>query len=245
MLTLRNLQAGYDGCTALHGVSVVVEDQSITGIVGPSGAGKTTLANCICGYVPAIAGQIFLEDRHIAQRPASERLMRGIACVPAARRLFPDMSVLENLQLGAADSAASKARRQFDFALSVFPELKPHLRESAGGLSLCLQRVLMFARALMSAPRLLILDQPSYGLSGEQAQKLTRTIPRLIGDQLTSILLLEQNLFHAVKVADVVYRMTKGRITGKHSGLELLAHPTLQSEFLRGALQPSAEAMVL
>lgn len=242
MLTVRNLQAGYDGCTALHGVSLTIEDQLITAILGPSGAGKTTLANCIRGYVPVIAGQIILEDRDIAQRPASERLMRGIACVPAARRLFADMSVLENLQLGAADSAHSRARRQFEFALSVFPELKPHLRASAGGLSSCLQRIVMFARALMSAPRMLILDQPSYGLSGEQAQKLTRTIPRLIGRHLTSILLLEQNLFQAAKLADTVYCMTKGRITGKHSGLELLADLKLQSEFLRGALQPAAEA---
>lgn len=234
MLTVRNLQAGYDGCTTLHGVSLAVEDQSITAILGPGGAGKTTLANCICGYVPVIAGQIFLEDRDITQRRASERLMRGIANVPTARRLFANMSVLENLQLGAADSAASKARRQFEFVLSVFPELKPRLRASAGGLSSSLQRIVMFARALMSAPRMLILDQPSYGLSGDQAQKLTLTIPRLIGRHLTSILLLEQNLFQAAKLADTVYCMTKGRITGKYSGLELLADQTLQSEFLGG-----------
>jgi len=243
MLIIRNLHAGYDVCTALHGVNLAVENESITAIVGPSGAGKTSLANCICGHLPSSAGHIIFEDRDITRRPASERLKRGIACVPAELRLFPEMSVQENLELGSADGADSKSGRQVDFALSLFSELKPCLRGPAGFLPSGLQRILMFARALISAPRLLIVDQPSYVLSGDQAQRITRTISQLNRGG-TSILLLEENLFQAAKLADTVYCMTHGRITGRHSGLELLADRTLQSEFLRGALHPAAEAMV-
>jgi branched-chain amino acid transport system ATP-binding protein len=128
--------------------------------------------------------------------------------------------------------------------IALFPELKRFLRTHADRLSPDLQRILMFARALMSAPRLLILDQPFYALSGEQTQKLTQVISQL-NAEATSVLLLEQNLFQAAKLADTVYCMAKGRITAKHSALELLADRRVQSDFLRGSLQPAAEAMVL
>ena len=243
MLTVRNLQVS--GHAVLHCVSLTIEDQSITAVLGNSGAGKTTLANSICGFLPVSAGQVIFEGVDITRRPPRERLMRGIACVPAERRLFSEMSVLENLELASTDCTKRAASRQLESALSLFPELKPSLDTPAGRLSLGLQRILMVARALMSAPRLLILDQPSFGLSGEQTQKLHRAMSQLNCGNGTAILLLEQNLFQAVKLADTVYCMSHGRITAKHNGLDLLADRTLQSEFLRGALQSAAEATVL
>jgi len=244
MLMVRDLQAGGDSCGALHGVDFAAEDSSITAIVGPSGAGKTTLANCICGFLPVIAGQVIFEDRDITRRPPFERVLRGIACVPAGRRVFMEMSVLENLEFGSAEFGNTRTRSQLDLVIAHFPELKPFLGAHADRLSPYLQRILMFARALMSAPRLLVLDQPFYALSGEQTQKLTQVISQL-NAEATSVLLLEHNLFQAMKLADTVYCMAKGRITAKHSALELLADRRVQSDFLRGSLQPAAEAMVL
>ena len=244
MLMVRDLQAGGDGCAALHGVGFAVEHSSTTAIVGPSGAGKTTLANCICGSLPVIAGQVIFEDRDITRRPPFERVLRGIACVPAGRRVFLEMSVLENLELGSAEFGNTRTRSQLDLVTGFFPELKRFLGAPADRLSPDLQRILMFARALMSAPRLLILDQPFYALSNEQTQKLTQVISQL-NAEATSVLLLEHNLFQAMKLADTVYCMAKGRITAKHSALELLADRRVQSDFLRGSLQPAAEAMVL
>jgi branched-chain amino acid transport system ATP-binding protein len=243
MLTVRNLQAGVNGCAVLHGVSLMVEDQSITAILGENGAGKTTLANSICGFLPVSAGQVIFEGVDITQRPPCERLMRGIACVPAEPRLFPEMSVLENLELGSADCTNVPASGQIEFVLSLFPKLQPSLNASARLLPLGLQRLLMVARALMSAPRLLVLDQPSFGLSGEQTQTLQRAISQLNSRHAITILLLEQNLFQAVKLADTVYCMSHGRVTARHSGLELLADRELQTEFLRGALQPGTEVV--
>jgi branched-chain amino acid transport system ATP-binding protein len=244
MLMVRDLQAGGDGCAALHGIGFAAEHSSITAIVGPGGAGKTTLANCICGSLPVIAGQVIFEDTDITRRPPFERVLRGMAWMPSGRRTFTEMSVLENLELGSAEFGNARTRSQLDLVIALFPELKRFLRTHADRLSPDLQRILMFARALMSAPRLLILDQPFYALSGEQTQKLTQVISQL-NAEATSVLLLEQNLFQAAKLADTVYCMAKGRITAKHSALELLADRRVQSEFLRGSLQPAAEAIVL
>ena len=243
MLIVRDLQAGGDSRGALNGVGFAAEDSSITAIVGPSGAGKTTLANCICGFLPVIAGQVIFEDRDITRRPPFERVLRGIACVPAGRRVFMEMSVFENLELGSAEFGNTRTRSQLDLVIAHFPELKPFLGAHADRLSPYLQRILMFARALMSAPRLLVLDQPFYALSGEQTQKLTQVISQL-NAEATSVLLLEHNLFQAMKLADTVYCMAKGRITAKHSALELLADRRVQSDFLRGSLQAAAEVMV-
>ena len=245
MLTVRNLQTRVNGCAVLRCVSLTIEDQSITAVIGDNGAGKTTLANCICGFLPISAGQVIFDGVDITGRAACERLLRGIACVPAEPRLFPEMSVLENLEVGSAGYTNVTATGQVEFVLSLFPELKPSLNASASCLPLGLQRILMVARALMCAPRLLILDQPSFGLSGEQTQSVQRAISQLNSSHATSILLLEQNLFQAVKLADTVYCMSQGRITAKHSGLELLADRAVQSKFLRGGLQPAAEVMVL
>ena len=145
--------------------------------------------------------------------------------------------MLENLQMGAAGARSSRLRRELDFVLSVFPELRPCIHAKAAKLPSTLQRFVMFARGVMCAPRLLVLDQPSFGLCAEQADRLFRAISRTKREYGMALLIVEQNLFQALKLSDAAFWMDRGRIIGERSAVELLADRRLQMKFLRSSWQ--------
>jgi len=231
MLILRNLVAGYGGCPALHGVSLTAGDASITAILGRSGAGKTALANAIGGLLPVISGQVLFAGQDITHMPIKTRVAYGICYVPSGRQLFAGMTLLENLQLGAAGLSSGGFARGLDFVLSLLPGLESLLGKPAGVLPAEIQRFAMLARALISAPKLLVLDQPSLGLNGEDTLRLYRVISHVSCECGIAVLLTEQKLFQALKVAESVYRIDKGRIEGEHTALDLLADRVIQAEF--------------
>lgn len=231
MLILRDLVAGYGTCRALHGVSMTAADASITVVLGRSGAGKTALANAIGGLLPVISGQMLFGGSHVTRMAVKERVEIGIRYVPSGRRLFAGMTLLENLQLGAAQSGPGEFARGLDFVLSLFPELRSPLADPAAALPNEIQRFATLARALISAPKLLVLDQPSLGLNGEDTLRLYRAISHASLEGGIAVLLTEQKLFQALKLAETVYRIDKGRIDDKCAALELLSDRRIQAEF--------------
>lgn len=228
MLMIRELVAGYHACEALHGVSLAVGDDSIAAVVGPSGAGKSALANAIAGLVPVSSGQVLLNGEDISHLPVRERAARGLCSVPTDARLFAELTLAENLGIGAGATPGTA-----EFALFAFPELRPWMPRPAAEMPHVLQRFALVARALGSSASLVMLDQPSRGLDGAHIQKLYRAIARAHRETGISVLLIEQSLFQAVKLADTVFTLEKGRIMGEQSGLELLAGPAVQADFLR------------
>jgi len=241
MLIVHCLTAGYGPSTVLQRVSFTAEDASITAILGAGGAGKTTLANAVCGFLPVSAGQVIYGGHDITHRALGDRIHLGISYVPSGLRLFSDVSVLENLRLGAIGMAPQIFRDHLDFVLSLFPEVKACLNDAAAKLPSSVQRAVMFARGVINVPRLLVLDQPSFGLKGEQIHQLFRAISRVNRECGTAVLLMEQKIFQALKLAETAWLLEKGRIMGERSALELLADRSMQADFLRGVWQPLSQ----
>jgi branched-chain amino acid transport system ATP-binding protein len=211
MLTVHDLVTAYGKIEALKGVSLEVAAGSITCLLGPNGAGKTTLMMTIAGVLKARAGEVRFEGQPISGQPPDAIVRRGIALVPENRLVFPSMSVLENLQAGAyqrKDSIDSDLERVF----SRFPRLKERAAQAAGTLSGGEQQMLAVARALMSRPRLLLMDEPSLGLAPLVVEEIFRTIAELHRDG-TTIFLVEQNAHMALKVASHFFLMEQGRVS--------------------------------
>lgn len=239
MLILRDLVADYRRSRALHGITMTADDATITAVIGKSGAGKTALANVIGGLLPVVSGQVMFGGLDITHMEIKQRVALGIRYVPSGRPLFAGMTLLENLELGATESVSAEFAHGLDFALNIFPELQPLLAKPATALPAAIQRFAIFARALVSAPKLLVLDQPSLGLNGENTLRLYRAISDVSHESGIAILLTEQKIFQALKLAETVYRMDKGRIDGEHAALELLADRCIQAEFPGGEIHPS------
>ena len=237
MLEVRDLQVGYGAAPALWGVSLEVRDGEMLCVVGPNGAGKTTLINAIAGILRTRGGSIGFEGRDITQLPPHRFCAAGIAIVPEGRRLFTGMSVLENLELGSYLPAA-KARRQesLDAAITLFPVLKEKLASPAGELSGGQQQMVAIARALMARPRLLLLDEPSLGLSPLIVHDVFAAI-RKINDEGVSVLLVEQNVAMAMAVSDRAYVLEEGRIVAEGEPEALLARPEIQRAYLGAEAQ--------
>ncbi|MGZ5236360.1 MAG: ABC transporter ATP-binding protein [Caldimonas sp.] len=232
MLEVRDLEVAYGAAPALWGVSLDVRAGEMVCVVGPNGAGKTTLINALAGILRTRGGRIAFEGQDITRLPPHRFCAAGIAVVPEGRRLFTGMSVLENLELGSYLPAARAGRRRsLDAALALFPALKEKLAAPAGELSGGQQQMVAIARALMARPRLLLLDEPSLGLSPLIVHDVFAAI-RQINDEGVSVLLVEQNVVTAMAVSDRAYVLEEGRIVAEGQPEALLARPEIQRAYL-------------
>jgi branched-chain amino acid transport system ATP-binding protein len=232
MLEVRDLQVAYGAARALWGVSLDVRAGELLCVVGPNGAGKTTLINTIAGILRARAGRLVFEGRDITALAPHQFCEAGIAVVPEGRRLFTGMTVLENLELGSYLPAAKQHRQaSLDAALELFPALKQKLASAAGELSGGQQQMVAIARALMARPRLLLLDEPSLGLSPLIVHDMFAAIRR-INARGVSVLMVEQNVVMAMQVSTRAYVLEEGRIVAEGAPAELLARPEIQRAYL-------------
>lgn len=234
MLKVDDLKVAYGRVVALHGVSIRVEQGEIVTIIGSNGAGKTTLLRTICGVLPRCGGTISFEGRVVDAKNSSEMIRSGVAMVPEGRHIFPELTVRENLELGAyyrKDAAAVNA--DFERAIDLFPILRERLEQHGGLLSGGQQQMVAIGRALMSRPRLLLLDEPSLGLAPTIVQQVGQII-RELNQSGTTILLVEQNARMALRLAHRAYVLATGLIKREASGQELLNDPVVREMYLGG-----------
>jgi branched-chain amino acid transport system ATP-binding protein len=234
LLCVRGVKAYYGSIAALRGVDIEVGQGEIVALIGANGAGKSTLMMTIFGNPRAREGQIIYAGRDITQLPTHEIAALKIAQSPEGRRIFLRMSVLENLQMGAALSNPNYFDADLQRVFALFPRLRERLDQRGGTLSGGEQQMLAIARALMSRPRLLLLDEPSLGLAPMIARQIFSSIKKLNEEEQLTVFLVEQNAFHALKLAHRGYVMVNGRITLSGSGRELLARPEVRAAYLEG-----------
>jgi branched-chain amino acid transport system ATP-binding protein len=234
LLCVRGVKTYYGSIAALRGVDMDVGEGEIVALIGANGAGKSTLMMTIFGNPRAREGQIIFAGRDITQLPTHEIAALNIAQAPEGRRIFLRMSVMENLQMGAALSNAKYFDADLQRVFTIFPRLRERLDQRGGTLSGGEQQMLAIARALMSRPRLLLLDEPSLGLAPIIARQIFSAIKKLNQEEKLTVFLVEQNAFHALKLAHRGYVMVNGLITLSGSGRELLARPEVKSAYLEG-----------
>jgi branched-chain amino acid transport system ATP-binding protein len=232
LLDVVGLCAGYGDVPVLRGIDLSISAGSITALIGANGAGKTTLLRTISGIIPAEAGTIHYDGQSIVGTPPQEIVRAGLVQVPEGRRLFPDMTVLENLLVGSSSPAA---RRKRDENLAVVLELFPKVRERKGQLAGTLsggeQQMVAIARALMASPRLLLLDETSLGLAPIVVDEIFVAVRRLAAEGLT-ILVVEQNTALALEVADHGYVLEQGQFAIQGPASSLMADPRVRQAYL-------------
>jgi branched-chain amino acid transport system ATP-binding protein len=233
LLSVRGVKTYYGNIIALRGVDVDVDEGQIVALIGANGAGKSTLMMTICGNPQAREGAIFYEGQDITRLPTHLIMARSIAQAPEGRRIFPRMTVLENLQMGAAINNFATFDDDLQRVYTLFPILKERRDQRGGTLSGGEQQMLAIARALMSRPRLLLLDEPSLGLAPLIVKQIFEVIRDLNKEGLT-VFLVEQNAFHALRLADRAYVMVNGQITMTGTGAELLAKEEVRAAYLEG-----------
>lgn len=232
MLTIDNLQVAYGAIRALQGISLTITRGQIVTLIGANGAGKSTTLRAISGLVPAQSGRISLEGNDITRLPADQIVQRGIGHSPEGRRIFANMSVRENLELGAYTRRDGAAIRQdFERVLTIFPRLNERMHQNAGTLSGGEQQMLAMGRALMGRPRLLLLDEPSLGLAPFLVRDIFQII-RDINQQGTTILLVEQNAHMALGIAHQGYVLESGRIVMEGEAHSLLNDAAVKTAYL-------------
>ena len=232
MLEVQNLQVAYGQASALWGVSFTLRAKELLCVVGPNGAGKTTLINTLAGMLRARDGRMIFEGRDITALAPHRFCEAGIALVPEGRRLFASMSVLENLEIGSLLPAAKAQRgRSLESVLALFPALKAKLGQAAGELSGGQQQMVAIGRALMACPRLLLLDEPSLGLSPLIVGEVFTAIRR-VNAQGTAVLLVEQNVAMALRAADRAYVLEAGRMVAEGTPDELMRSDTVRRAYL-------------
>jgi branched-chain amino acid transport system ATP-binding protein len=234
LLQIRGVKSYYGRIAALKGVDLDVRAGEIVTLIGANGAGKSTLMMTIFGNPQAREGQIVFDGRDITKLRPHEIAWLKIAQAPEGRRIFARMSVLENLQMGAAVSDPAHFEADLARMFTLFPRLKERLRQRGGTLSGGEQQMLAIARALMSRPRLLLLDEPSLGLAPLIVRQIFDAIRMLNAQEKLTVFLVEQNAFHALKLAHRGYVMVNGQITLSGTGRELLARPEVRSAYLEG-----------
>ena len=231
MLELQDLHLSYGGIRALKGVSIQVGEGEIVSLIGANGAGKSTTLRAISGLERAQSGKILYNGEDITGKPSKYMVQKGLILVPEGRLIFPDMTVLENLKIGAYLRKDRDVEADIRHAYKLFPRLKERAWQMAGTLSGGEQQMLAVGRALMSRPKLLMMDEPSLGLAPLVVKDIFSII-RTIRDSGVTVLLIEQNANAALKIADRGYVLETGRITLEGSGRELLSDPAVRSAYL-------------
>jgi branched-chain amino acid transport system ATP-binding protein len=234
LLSVRGVETYYGKIVALRGVDVEVNSGEIVTLIGANGAGKSTLMMTICGNPQARSGRILYDGTDVTTMPTHEIMRLGIAQAPEGRRIFPHMTVLENLQMGAALVAPEHFDEDLERVYSLFPRLKERAVQRGGTLSGGEQQMLAIARALMGRPKLLLLDEPSLGLAPLIVKQIFDVIRELNRTQGLTVFLVEQNAFHALRLAHRGYVMVNGRITMTGTGPELLKREEVRAAYLEG-----------
>lgn len=230
MLRVENLKVNYGGIEAVKDVSFVVPEKSIVTLIGANGAGKSTTLRCISGLKKQTSGKIFFEGEDIAKLDTTQRMKKGIVLVPEGRHVFPDMTVLENIKIGAylrKDDLSADIERMY----KLFPRLKERHWQYAGTLSGGEQQMLALARALMSHPKLIMMDEPSLGLAPLVVKGIFDIIREINREGMT-VLLIEQNANMALRAADKAYVLETGKVTMQGTGEELLVDESIKAAYL-------------
>jgi branched-chain amino acid transport system ATP-binding protein len=235
MLEIKNLAVSYGAITALHGISLSVPDRKIITLIGANGAGKTTALKTISGLLKPKSGEIFYDGKNIAGLPPHQIVVRGISHVPEGRMIFANLTVLENLQLGAYLQKDKKIIRcELEHVFSLFPRLQEREKQIAGTLSGGEQQMLAIGRALMSKPKLLLLDEPSLGLAPLLVKTIFEKIVEINREQGITILLVEQNANLALGISHFGYVLETGKIILQGDSAALRQNPQVKSAYLGG-----------
>jgi len=234
LLSVSGVHTFYGSIEALRGVDLEVREREIVTLIGANGAGKSTLLMTLCGNPPATRGTVRFDGQDITRLHTYDIIRRGIAHAPEGRRIFPRMTVMENLQMGATAVGNGSLEEDLEAAYRLFPILRERQDQRGGTLSGGEQQMLAIARALMARPRLLLLDEPSLGLAPLVVKHIFQTIREINMERGMTIFLVEQNAYHALNLADRAYVMVNGRIMLQGSGKELLANTEVRAAYLEG-----------
>ena len=234
MLRLEDVHTRYGNIEALKGVSVEVAQGEIVTIIGANGAGKSTLLMTVCGNPKASAGRVVYEGQDITRLATYDIVKLGISQSPEGRRIFPRMTVHENLQMGAVPTGGAHFEEDVERIFTLFPRLKERLHQRGGTLSGGEQQMLAIGRALLARPKMLLLDEPSLGLAPLLVQQIFRAIVEINRTEGLTILLVEQNAYQALRIAHRAYVLSTGRVVMQGSGAELLANPEVRAAYLEG-----------
>jgi branched-chain amino acid transport system ATP-binding protein len=231
LLEVKNLVAGYDGASVLRGIDLKVETGAIVAVLGANGVGKTTLNKVLSGLLRPQSGEVYFDGLRIDRARPADIVAAGLVHVPEGRKLFPDLSVRENLELGSYRRGKPERARTMEHVLTVFPRLKERFAQRAGTLSGGEQQMVAIGRGMMGQPRLLILDEPSLGLSPLLVEEMFTLIGQLNKEGLT-ILLVEQNVMQSLELANAAHVMEHGCFALSGTGAELRANGDLAKTYL-------------
>ena len=234
ILSLSGVHTFYGHIEALRGVDVEVGEGEIVSLIGANGAGKSTLLMTICGKPRATRGRVTYDGRDITRLATDDIMRLGIAHAPEGRRIFPRMTVLENLQMGATIAEPRYFAADLERVFDLFPILRKRQGQRGGTLSGGEQQMLAIGRALMSRPRLLLLDEPSLGLAPLLVKQIFGVVREINESQRMTIFLVEQNAYHALRLAHRAYVLVNGRVALAGTGRELLANPEVRAAYLEG-----------
>ncbi|MCS6779500.1 MAG: ABC transporter ATP-binding protein [Geminicoccaceae bacterium] len=234
MLEVENVVTRYGAIEALKGVSITVERGEIVTIIGANGAGKSTLLMTICGSPRAASGRIRFDGRDITEMATYDIVRLGISQAPEGRRIFPRMTVLENLMMGAVPTDGAHFEEDLAKVFELFPRLKERQSQRGGTLSGGEQQMLCIGRALMARPRMLLMDEPSLGIAPILVRQIFEAIVAINRERGLPILLVEQNAYQALKIAHRGYVLAGGRVVMRGTGRELLADPEVRAAYLEG-----------
>jgi len=231
LLVVNNLRSGYGRVEVLRGINLAVREGELVALLGSNGAGKTTFNHAVCGLVRAWTGQVVFAGEELTKLTSRKIVQSGLIQVPEGRKIFPNLSVIENLELGSFARARERRAANLDRMLTLFPRLRERSSQLAGTLSGGEQQMLAISRGLMAEPKLLILDEPSLGLSPLLVEEMFDLIKRIRAENI-SILLVEQNVAQALEVADKAYVLENGTIRFEGGPQELLASDALRQAYL-------------